>query len=390
MKKKLALVSPIFSPDISGGAERHALNFAEILSEEYELEILTTKALDYITWKNVIPGDLENFGNSKVRRFKVNQSRNIKSFNRFHAKLIQKMPEISKFKMAEWLQLQGPYSPDLIQFINENEKNYDVFIFMTYLYYTTIYGIEKIKSKSICVTTLHDEPPAYFPIFKETLTNEITYSFNTPEERDLFKKIFHYEPEKYSVIGLHVNQPVIPDLPKPPFEYILYIGRIDAGKGVYTLIEYFLEWKHKTNSSVKLLLVGGGEHSDFNNPDIIFTGYISEEEKVNYIKNALLLVNPSHLESFSIVVMESWLLEIPVLVNQESEILKAHCIRSNAGLFYSDLDSFVATLNYLLKYPETRKKMGANGKLYVEMNYTRDIVRKKLIHLVETVVQSNV
>jgi hypothetical protein len=33
---------------------------------------------------------------------------------------------------------------------------------------------------------------------------------------------------------------------------------------------------------------------------------------------------------------------------------------------------------------------GANGKLYVEMNYTRDIVRKKLINLVETVVQSNV
>ncbi len=389
MKKKIALVSPIFSPDISGGAEKHALNFAELLASEYELEILTTKALDYITWKNVIRNDEEFIENSLVRRFTVKQSRNIKSFNRFHAKLIQKLPNISDEEMSEWLMMQGPYCPELINFIKENEKSYDVFIFMTYLYYTTIYGIDKIKHKSICVTTLHDEPPAYFPVFKKTLTNEITYSFNTPEERDLFKKIYSYAPDKYSVIGLHVDSPVNPSLPPPKFEYILYIGRIDAGKGVFTLIEQFTEWKRKTNSSVKLILVGGGEHDDNPEEDIIFTGYISEEEKVNYLKYALFLVNPSHLESFSIVVMEAWLLEIPVLVNQDSEILRAHCNRSNAGLYYSDQDSFSATMNYLLSHPETRTKMGINGKHYVEMNYTRDIVRKKLFHLVESVGQRN-
>jgi glycosyltransferase involved in cell wall biosynthesis len=390
MKKKIALVSPIFSPHISGGAEKHALNFAELLAGEYELEILTTKALDYISWKNVIPKDKENFGTSLVRRFTVKESRNIKSFNRFHAKLIQKSPSINEEEMSEWFKRQGPYCPDLIEFIKQNEKSYEVFIFMTYLYYTTIYGIDKVKHKSICVTTLHDEPPAYFPVFKKTLTNEITYSFNTPEERDLFKKIYSFEPDKYSVIGLHVDAPVIPSLPPSSFEYIIYIGRIDAGKGVFTLIEQFTEWKLKMNSSVKLILVGGGEHDDARNKDIIYTGYISEEEKINYLRHALFLVNPSHLESFSIVVMEAWLLQVPVLVNSDSEILRAHCNRSNAGLYYSDQDSFSATMNYLLSYPEKRAKMGINGKNYVEKNYTREIVRKKLFSLVESIGKENV
>ncbi len=390
MKKKIALVSPIFSPHISGGAEKHALNFAELLSDEYELEILTTKALDYISWKNVISKDNENFGTSLVRRFTIKESRNIKTFNRFHEKLIQKSPNIDEEEMSEWLKRQGPYCPDLIEFIKENEKSYEVFIFMTYLYYTTIYGIDKVKHKSICVTTLHDEPPAYFPIFKKTLTNEVTFSFNTPEERDLFKKIYSFEPDKYSVIGLHVDGPVIPSLPPPSFEYIIYIGRIDAGKGVFTLIEQFTEWKLRMNSSVKLILVGGGEHEDTTSKDIIYTGYISEEEKINYLRHALFLVNPSHLESFSIVVMEAWLLQVPVLVNSDSEILRAHCNRSNAGLYYSDQDSFSATMNYLLSHPENRTKMGVNGKQYVEMNYTREIVRKKLFGLVESIGKENV
>lgn len=385
MKKKIALVSPIFSPHISGGAEKLALNFAELLSEEYDLEILTTNALDYITWKKAIPTNLEHFGNILVRRFPVRKTRTIKSFNKFHAKLIQKMPDIQEEEMLEWIKMQGPYCPDLIEFINKNHNTYNAFIFMTYLYYTTIYGIEKIKEKSICVTTLHDEPPAYFPIFKKILTDEVTYSFNTPEERDLFKKIYAFEPSKYSVIGLHVDPPRLTFISQPNFDYILYIGRIDAGKGVFTLIDQFQKWKSKYNSNLKLVLVGGGEHG-LSSEGIIFTGYISEEEKVNYIRHSLFLVNPSHLESFSIVVMEAWLLEVPVLVNRDSEILRAHCNRSNAGLYYSDQDSFSATMNYLLSSSEVRKKMGANGKRYVEMNYTREVVKKKLFSLVETLI----
>lgn len=384
MKKKIALVAPIFSPHISGGAEKHALNFADLLSEEYDLEIFTTDALDYISWNPTIPKKKEKYKNMLVRRFSVKEPRNIKSFNRYHTKLIQKMPNISEVEMLEWVKKQGPYCPDLIDFIDQNEKFYDVFIFMTYLYFTTIFGIEKIKPKSICVTVLHDEPPAYFPIFKKILTNEISYSFNTPEERDLFKKIYLFEPSKYSVIGLFVDTPENSPQISPTFEYILYIGRIDAGKGVFTLIEQFLEWKKKYSSEIKLVLVGGGEIGQ-NMKDVFFTGYISEEEKNNYLKHCLFLVNPSSFESFSIVVMESWLFEIPVLVNCDSEILRAHCNRSHAGLYYTDQDSFSATMNYLLSRPDVRKKMGANGKKYVEMNYTREIVRKKLFSLVESI-----
>ena len=78
---------------------------------------------------------------------------------------------------------------------------------------------------------------------------------------------------------------------------------------MYSLIEFFLEWKHKTNSSVKLLLVGGENIVILIIQILFLPGIFQRKKKVKLYKNALLLVNPSHLESFPLLLMESWLLE---------------------------------------------------------------------------------
>ena len=60
---------------------------------------------------------------------------------------------------------------------------------MTYLYYTTILELKKIKTNQF-VLLLFTMNPCLFSNFQRNLNNEITYSFNTPEEETYLKKYF--------------------------------------------------------------------------------------------------------------------------------------------------------------------------------------------------------
>ena len=52
---KLAVVVQRYGADINGGAELHARYIAEHLSRHAEVEVVTTCARDYITWRNELP-----------------------------------------------------------------------------------------------------------------------------------------------------------------------------------------------------------------------------------------------------------------------------------------------------------------------------------------------
>lgn len=173
---------------------------------------------------------------------------------------------------------------------------------------------------------------------------------------------------------------VLPQPDKKPgtildFPYILYVGRVERGKNVHRLIDFFLEWKKMSTHPHKLVIVGGGEQLE-KNEIIIQTGYVDEQLKYSFLKNCSVFINPSPNESFSISLMEAWLSERPVLVNGESDVLRAHCIRSNGGLYYSDSESFISMLNFLVNSPDKSERMGRNGKDYVSKNYSSERIRQ--------------
>ena len=68
----------------------------------------------------------------------------------------------------EWQKAQGPHSSKLIEYLKDYKEDYDVIIFLTYLYYTTYFGLQVAPEKSILIPTAHDEPPIYYSIFNET------------------------------------------------------------------------------------------------------------------------------------------------------------------------------------------------------------------------------
>jgi glycosyltransferase involved in cell wall biosynthesis len=155
---------------------------------------------------------------------------------------------------------------------------------------------------------------------------------------------------------------------------MLYAGRRELGKNVPLLIDYFCRYKENTDSGLKLILIGSGA---VNIPgkyktEIIDLGFIPKEDKYDAYAAATVLCQPSLNESFSIVIMESWLCGTSVLVHAECAVTKDHCIKSNGGLYFSNYEEFEECINFYLDNPELSNNMAENGKIYVKDNYNWD------------------
>lgn len=388
-----------FGENIVGGAEKHCLDILRILPKDWDIEVLTTTAKDYITWKNEFKQGTYTWENLRISRYQVDKKRNITQFNEFTDRIRDIYPSQSLSMEKDWLEEQGPYSPKLIEAIQNAEKDADFFLFFSYLYYPTVVGLESIQKKSVIIPMLHDEFPAYLSIYKNVLKPSLWYAFNSPEEMELFETIYGYKPRKSIVVGTFVSQQKSidefvhseesPSLPASSDSYTLCIGRMDLGKGIRELVEMYTDWFRQAPIKIPLKIIGSNPPSvikEMESSAVEFLGYVQEEEKANLLKKATCLINPSAMESFSIVVMESWAQGTPVLVNSQSSVLKGHCRRSNGGLYYSDWESFNICMDTIVSKKELSKKLGENGRKYVSLNFTEDVIRRKLLGLFQDVV----
>ena len=68
---KIAVAVQRYGADINGGAELHARYIAERLARHADVEVVTTCARDYVTWRNERPAGQETVNGIAVRRFAV-------------------------------------------------------------------------------------------------------------------------------------------------------------------------------------------------------------------------------------------------------------------------------------------------------------------------------
>lgn len=380
-KKKIALVNQRYGLEVNGGSEYYTRLIAEKLSMDYDVEVLTTRALHYDTWENYYEEGLQETGGIKVRRFTVDRKRSVILF-----RIVNYMIRLFKLRFLEqtWVDFQGPLTRDLISYINQNKNNYDVFIFVTYLYYHSIRGIPEVAEKSIFIPTAHDEPYIYFGIFKKIFHLPKAFIFLTEEERQLVHKTFHNETIMNEVIGIGIDLPEQIDSNEFRIKYnktepyVVYVGRIAKGKGCKILFNNFIKYKNENpNSNLKLVLMGQAMIDIPKQEDIISLGFVSEEDKYNGIAGARALILPSKYESLSISVLEAMSLGVPVIVNADCAVLKGHCDKSHGGLYYNCYDEFSDCMGQVLQNNESYSAMKSNARQYVKDNYTWDINMKK-------------
>ncbi|MBR1796703.1 MAG: glycosyltransferase family 4 protein [Clostridiales bacterium] len=398
---KVCFVVQRYGLEVNGGAEAYAREVAEHLAllPGYEVSCLTTCAVDYQTWENEYEPGVTVLNGVKVERIANLRERDVTMFNKLSEKVLgaaaARQP-LSYEKEEEWMEKQGPYCPDLPVRLKEIRDEYDVFVFVCYLYYTTYFGLPVVADKAIFIPTAHEETPIHLGIFEKMFTLPAAFYYNTVEEKELTNTLFPVslsKPDNGGKGGVGVELPS--GIDKDAFiekyglsDFMLYMGRIDENKCCPEMFKYFIEYKKRhPNSDLKLVLMGKPVIEIPKRDDIVSLGFVSEEDKFSGLAACRFLVLPSKFESLSIVVLEAMKMGKPVLVSADCPVLKGHALRSNAGLYYSGFLEFEGCIDYYLSHPEVVSAMGDNGVSYVDNDYSWDKICEGYDRLIKTVLK---
>ena len=274
-------------------------------------------------------------------------------------------------------------SESMVLYIKDHRASYDFFIFMPYMFGTTYFGSLAAGDKAIILPCLHNERYAFMDIYREMMARARACLYLVEAEKRLAKKLYNLPDSGQHLLGAMVETagPVgdgarfrkkysISD------KFLLYAGRKVEGKNLPLLVERFKAFRQRSNheKNLKLVIIGRGNLDYKKNlaDGIVDLGFVSAEDKIDAMAAADIFCMPSLNESFSIVLMETWLQGIPALVHAECDVTREHCEVSGGGLAFSDQNSFDQHLEYLLGDDARRISMGELGRGYVLANFTEE------------------
>jgi glycosyltransferase involved in cell wall biosynthesis len=376
---------------VNGGAEAHCLAIAHRMSAYWDTEVLTTCAVDYVTWEDFYPAGQQKVGEVLIRRFPVAAARETATFNRLSEGIHAKRGAATPEEEERWMQAQGPCCPELVTYLEATATQYDAFIFFTYLYWHTWKGLPHVSERAILVPLAHDEWTIYLNIFRRIFATARHFIFNTLEEKSFLQRLYPEKRFDGPIVGVSVDRPSHVDPLKFRREhniedgFLLYVGRIDPSKGCAELFDYFIKHRQEGRSPTKLVLLGKPVMNIPQHPDILPLGFVSEETKWNALAACEALVMPSVNESLSMVLLEAWSVGRPVMVNGGCEVLVGQCRRSNGGLWYSNYQEWTQILECLQSGPVS-SVLGRQGWRFVREHYSWSSIERAYLDSVESVV----
>jgi glycosyltransferase involved in cell wall biosynthesis len=99
------------------------------------------------------------------------------------------------------------------------------------------------------------------------------------------------------------------------------------------------------------------------------------------------LIMPSRYESLSMVALEAWALEKPVLANGRCDVLRGQVIRSNGGLYYESFEEFAEALYALEAAGPLGAVLGRNGREFFKRHYTWPVIERKYLDMFDRLVR---
>ena len=390
--RPIAFVAPWFGENITGGAEAELRELtAHLHSAGVHMEILTTCVKDFTSdWgKNYHrPGTEKTSRGITVRRFPAGR-RNSAAFDAVNAKLMRNAaltPEEEETFVAEMVN-----SPELCSYISATKEDYRLFVYIPYMFGTTYHGVKVCPERSVLIPCLHDEPYARLKPFRELYPRTAGMVFNSAPEAALAEELYGLSGSGTKTvtmgIGMDTDITASPERFRQKYgisePFIVYAGRKDDGKNVGTLLRYFGEYLKRRDTAMKLVLIGGGEiqlpGGLVRSGRIADLGFVDRQDKYDALAAAELLCQPSLNESFSLVIMESWLCGRPVLVHEGCPVTRNFVSQCSGGLYFGSYFEFEGCLDYLAAHRDTASAMGENGRNYVRSHFDWDVIVRRYI-----------
>jgi glycosyltransferase involved in cell wall biosynthesis len=382
---KLAVVVQRYGADINGGAELHARYVAEHLSQHAQVEVLTTCARDYVTWRDDYPAGVEMVNDVPVRRFRVDHERDARVFGRWSDRVFNH-PH-SHLDELKWLDAEGPKSTSLLRHLRSTAAGYDYVLFFSYRYYHSYHGAKTLPSRAILVPTAERDEAIGLALSPRTFRAVRALMYNSPEEKRLIQAVSNNHDVPGVVVGIGSEIPSHSQAERFRQKYgiegrfALYVGRIDQNKGCKELFSFFLNGLHALPKGLQLVLIGKEMLPIPDHPRIRHLGFLDDQDKFDALAGADLLLMPSYYESLSMVALEAWALGKPVLANGKCEVLRGQCVRSQAGLYYETQAEFIETLRAISESRGLNAAFSANGRRFFQQHYAWPVIEQKYLDM---------
>jgi glycosyltransferase involved in cell wall biosynthesis len=375
VKGPVAFVVPRSGPGVVGGAEAVAAEAARGLAARgWDVEILTTCAVDHYTWANDLPPGTTTEGGVTVRRWALvhdGTRAGMRAQRRIQAGVVPGLDE-----QVSWLSLRFQV-PGLFHHLLRHGARYQAVVFAPYMFWTTTVCLPVVAERAICMPCLHDETYARLDVIRPVLADPASVWFLSEPEHELAHRLGPVA-GRHAVVGAGVDVPAgyqpaafrrRHGLERP---FLLFAGRREADKGWPWLLQTFDEAVTAAGVDFDLVTTGVGEVEV---PDrlagrVVDLGFLPEDELGDAFAAATAYAQPSRMESFSRTIMESWLAGTPVLAWDRSEVVAWHCRRSGGGRTFADSGALADCLRWLVAAPDQAAAMAERGRRYVLSEYT--------------------
>ena len=350
--------------------------------------MLTTCAQDYVTWDNVYTPGTSSEDGVTVVRFAVARPRRIKDFADLSDVVLDGRG--SRDQQEAWFRENGPQAPELLDYLRERGRTFDLVVFWTFRYFPSYFGLPLVADRAVLVPTAEEEAAIDLQVVAEFLDKPAGYVFLTPEEERLVSSRASRPLQPSTIAGIGLEP--APDRPSRagldalglPQKYLLYLGRVDRNKGCDALLDNFQEYA-SDRLDAALVLAGPAKMRIPTHPQIRALGYVSDDMRESLLSHATALVVPSRYESLSIVLLEAWNHAVPALVNGHCQVLQGQVRRAKGGLYYRFPSEFSEAADYLLDRAAERETLGRQGLAYVNREYRWPTVLSRVESLLEAV-----
>jgi glycosyltransferase involved in cell wall biosynthesis len=392
---RILFVVQRFGVEVAGGAELLCRLFAVgLVGRGHRVDVVTSRAQSAHDWADIYPPGRAELDGVTIHRLGVSAPRDRAAFEALTMAVLWSGALAPLSQQAEWRQQQGPDLPELLPWLADRSSEYDVAVHVSYLYTPTWAGLPVTSSllPTVLHATAHDEPAFWLPIFDDLFDQPTLYAWSTEEERDLLDR--RGAPRRGAIIGIGTDLDATGDgerfrnragLGERP--YLVFVGRVEAGKGSEELIEFFVAYKERNPGPLALVFVGPAEDRR-PHPDIVYTGFVDDQTRTDALAGSLALAQPSFFESFSMVLTEAWAQRRPVLVQGRTDVLVGQVRRSGGGLYYAGFAEFEAALDLLVSREGLADSLGRSGRGYVEQHYRWDVVLSRYEDLLRRAVRS--
>lgn len=185
--KKIAFVICRYGAEIKDGTEYYCKLMIEQLKSEYEIDVVTTCALDKTSWINYYKPGFECENGINIYRFQTTPNKNVRQMEKINSLLEN---EHNYEDEVVCLHEIGPYCPELFEYIHGNYCKYKAVIFVSYMFYTTSMCMLGVPN-ALLMPIACDEAVIHLLHFQRVFLEHNGFIFISSEEKEFVDKLFH-------------------------------------------------------------------------------------------------------------------------------------------------------------------------------------------------------